>query len=94
MSITEKSPVKTEAIPQAVSKDTSKRNLATWNDIGDGFETFGKIGLALAIGMSAAGLFCRLAEQGKVRVPTLSGLVLNRGDQPKTQGHKTRATPG
>lgn len=54
------------------------RREVTWNDIGDAFETMGKVGLAMAIGMSAAGLFCRLAEQGKVRVPTLTGLLVNR----------------
>ncbi len=62
-----------------------KKAPATWNDIGDGFETLSKIGLALAVGMSAAGLFCRLADQGKVRVPTFSGLVLNRRDQDTKQ---------
>ena len=36
----------------------------------------GKIGFALAIGLSAAGIFCRLADQGKVRVPNLAGMIL------------------
>lgn len=44
----------------------------TWDEIGDGFETLGKVGLAMAIGFSAAGLFCRLAQQGKVKVPNLA----------------------
>lgn len=58
----------------------------TWNEIGEGFETLGKVGLAMAIGFSAAGLFCRLAEQGKVRVPSLAGLVLNtRGETRQPQ---------
>jgi hypothetical protein len=40
----------------------------------------------MAIGFSAAGLFCRLAEQGKVRVPSLAGLVLNtRGETRQPQ---------
>ncbi len=49
----------------------------SWDDIGEGFETLGKVGLAMAIGFSAAGLFCRLAQQGKVKVPSLSALLVN-----------------
>lgn len=44
----------------------------TWDEIADSFETLGKVGLAMAIGFSAAGLFCRLAQQGKVKVPNLA----------------------
>lgn len=47
----------------------------SWNDVGDGFETLSKIGLALAVGMSAASIFCRLADQKKVRIPTLWDLT-------------------
>jgi hypothetical protein len=61
----------------ALSRNQNRPVPPTWNEIGEGFETLGKVGLAMAIGFSAAGLFCRLAEQGKVRVPSLSGLVLN-----------------
>lgn len=49
----------------------------SWDDIGEGFETLGKVGLAMAIGFSAAGLFCRLAQQGKVKVPSLSALLVS-----------------
>ena len=66
--------------PEAAVQQVTPRQVS-WNDIGETFETMGKIGLAMAVGMSAAGLFCRLAEQGKVKVPTLSGLVLNRNAQ-------------
>ncbi|HIB67660.1 MAG TPA: hypothetical protein EYO33_21810 [Phycisphaerales bacterium] len=48
----------------------------TWGEVGDTFESMGKIGFALAIGLSAAGIFCRLADQGKVRVPNLAGMIL------------------
>jgi len=65
------------------------RREVTWNDIGDAFETMGKVGLAMAVGMSAAGLFCRLAEQGKVRVPTLSGLLVNR-PEPKSSDKRAK----
>lgn len=47
----------------------------TWDEIGEGFETLGKVGLAMAVGFSAAGLFCRLAQQGKVKVPSISALL-------------------
>ena len=54
---------------------------ATWEQIGDSFETMGKIGLAMAVGMSAAGLFCRLADQGKVKIPSLSKLLLDKSTE-------------
>ncbi len=62
----------------------------TWDEIGDSFETLGKVGLAMAIGFSAAGLFCRLAEQGKVRVPSLSGMLVPRPEsgRKKTEDEK------
>ena len=79
-----------ESLSKSVPRET-----VTWDDIGDGFELLGKVGLALAVGMSAAGLFCRLAEQGKVKIPTLSGLMLNRGEQqgksqPSAQYHQAQ----
>lgn len=77
MSQADKKPVK-----QSVSVEIPKKSQVTWSDIGESFETLGKVGLALAVGMSAAGLFCRLAEQGKVRVPTLSNLVLGGSERP------------
>lgn len=91
MSKAEKKPAKTEK--KSPAPVVARKPVATWNDIGDGFETLGKVGLALAIGLSAAGLFCRLADQGKVRVPTLSGLVLNRGDQGQAQNQAQAAAP-
>ena len=60
----------------------------TWGEVGDAFESMGKIGLAMAIGLSAAGLFCRLADQGKVRVPNLAGMVLGR--EPETDEKKKK----
>ncbi len=69
-----------ESMERSQSQALEIRREVTWNDIGDAFETMGKVGLAMAIGMSAAGLFCRLAEQGKVKVPTLTGLLVNRPD--------------
>ncbi|MFA5504445.1 MAG: hypothetical protein WC314_15320 [Vulcanimicrobiota bacterium] len=53
----------------------------TWDELGETFETMGKLSLALAVGMSAAALFCRLAEQGKIRVPSVSTLLVNQGKE-------------
>lgn len=85
-----------EDTPKSVERSQPQaleiRREVTWNDIGDAFETMGKVGLAMAIGMSAAGLFCRLAEQGKVRVPTLTGLLVNR-PEPKSSDRKSKDSP-
>lgn len=61
---------------RALSRPASRPKPPSWNDIGDGFETMGKVGLAMAVGFSAASLFCRLAQQGKVRIPPLNALLL------------------
>ncbi len=53
-----------------------------WLQLSEKFERWGRAGIAISIGLSAAGLFCRLADQGKVNVPVLTGLVLNRGNTP------------
>lgn len=61
----------------------------TWDEIGEGFETLGKVGLAMAVGFSAAGLFCRLAQQGKVKVPGISALV--NASPPEKRGSTSQA---
>lgn len=79
--------VKSEHALETVSRPAPP----TWSDIGESFETLGKVGLAMAVGFSAAGLFCRLAEQGKVRVPSLSTLVLANGrPEPSRQSRRER----
>lgn len=83
-----------EKKPTSVALAQQQTRPATWDEIGDAFETMGKVGLAMAVGMSAAGLFCRLAQQGKIKVPTLSSLVLNRPNQSRTeQNARGRAGP-
>ena len=77
MSSTNKKPVK-----QSASTAISETSQVGWGEIAESFEVLGKVGLALAVGMSTAGLFCRLAEQGKVRIPTLSTLVLGGPEKP------------
>ncbi len=71
-----------QAQPQQTSLTAAEKPVApTWDEIGESFETLGKVGLAMAIGFSAAGLFCRLAEQGKVKIPNLSSLLLPRSGE-------------
>jgi hypothetical protein len=79
-----------KSAPQALERYQSRP--VTWDEIGDAFETMGKVGLAMAVGMSAAGLFCRLAQQGKIKVPTLSGMMVNRGEQPKSDKRRTASS--
>lgn len=63
-----------------------------WMELSEKFERWGRAGIAVAIGLSAAGLFCRLADQGKVNVPILTGLVLNRpGVAPQQQAQAAPA---
>lgn len=82
-------PKPTKAPPDSVASRRGEQ--PSWDEIADGFETLGKVGLALAIGMSAAGLFCRLAEQGKVRVPSLSSLVVGRAAERPPSHSKVQA---
>lgn len=77
--------------PEQTSLTAAEKPVApTWDEIGESFETLGKVGLAMAIGFSAAGLFCRLAEQGKVKIPNLSSLLLPRPGEPTTRQSKER----
>lgn len=68
----------------ALEQRPSRPPAPSWSEIGESFETLGKVGLAMAIGFSAAGLFCRLAEQGKVRVPSLTSMVVAAGPQSRS----------
>lgn len=63
----------------------------TWDELGDQFETMGKIGVALAVGFSAAGLFCKLAHQGRVKIPSMTSLLLNP-DADVTKNSSKRAS--
>ena len=46
-----------------------------WEVLGDTFESMGKIGLALTVGFTAAAVFCRWAEQRKLKVPAMREMV-------------------
>lgn len=65
---------------EAASTQRPRRPQASWEEIGESLETMGRIGLAMAVGLSAAGFFCRLADQGKVKIPTLTTLLLSRSE--------------
>ena len=84
-----------ETLPQkpASGAELARYRQPGWNEIGESFETMGKIGLALAVGLSAAGLFCRLADQGKVKIPSLSQLVAGRSDDLPRSDKKERRAP-
>ncbi len=53
------SPDSVDSRPAAPNED--------WQAIGDAFETMGKIGLAMTVGFTAAALFCRWADQRKLK---------------------------
>lgn len=46
-----------------------------WAVLGDTFEAMGKVGLALTVGFAAAALFCRWADQRKLKVPPARELL-------------------
>lgn len=68
-----------------------RRVQPSWNELGESFETMGKLSLALAVGLSAAGLFCKLADQGKVKIPTLSSLMTSRPEPASRNGKATQS---
>ncbi len=49
----------------------------TWKELSDGFEALGRVGLAMAVGFSAAGAFCRLVDKKAIRLPSVSSLLLS-----------------
>ena len=79
-----------EPQPQQGLVSAPKPAAPTWDEIGEGFETLGKVGLAMAVGFSAAGLFCRLADQGKVKIPSISSLLLPRPTDTNSRPNKDR----
>ena len=46
-----------------------------WEVLGDTFETMGKIGIAMTVGFTAAALFCRWADQKKLKVPAAKDVL-------------------
>lgn len=68
----------------------------SWIELGQSLEVMTKVSLALAVGFSSASIFCRLADQGKVRLPHLIDLVLGGGPSRrgtlKPRARKSQAT--
>ena len=46
-----------------------------WQALGEAFEAMGKAGLALTIGFTVAATVCKLAQQGKLKLPDLTGML-------------------
>jgi len=46
-----------------------------WQILGETFEVMGKVGLALTVGFTAAAVFCRLADQRKLKVPAIQEVL-------------------
>ncbi len=53
----------------------------TWGELGEGFEALGRVGLAMAVGFSAAGVFCKAVEQGRIKLPSMASLLLPPPDR-------------
>lgn len=46
-----------------------------WQILGETFESMGKVGLALTVGFSAAAVFCKAVDSGKLKVPSVMSLM-------------------
>lgn len=46
-----------------------------WQAIGEAFETMGKVGLAMTVGFTAAALFCRWADQRKLKASSVKKVL-------------------
>ncbi len=46
-----------------------------WQALGEAFEAMGKAGLALTIGFTVAAGVCKMAQQGKLKLPDFLGMV-------------------
>ncbi|MEW6277505.1 MAG: hypothetical protein AB1758_02700 [Candidatus Eremiobacterota bacterium] len=57
-----------------------------WQALGEAFEAMGKAGLALTIGFTVAATVCKLAQQGRLKLPDLlSFLQPAEGEPPRRQ---------
>lgn len=46
-----------------------------WEAIGEAMETMGKIGLAMTVGFTAAALFCRWADQKRLKTSAVKQVL-------------------
>lgn len=54
-----------------------------WQVLGDTFEALGKAGLAMTVGFSVAAVFCKLVDNGKIKLPNLISLLAASQAEPK-----------
>lgn len=59
--------------PEQLTEAT--RPPSDWLAIGEAMETMGKIGLAMTVGFTAAALFCRLADQKKLKASAVKKVI-------------------
>ncbi|MFN8609236.1 MAG: hypothetical protein U0931_16990 [Vulcanimicrobiota bacterium] len=65
-------------VPAARLSDSStpaNRQPSDWEAIGEAMETMGKIGLAMTVGFTAAALFCRWADQKKLKTSAVKQVI-------------------
>ncbi|MBS2034151.1 hypothetical protein JST97_04140 [bacterium] len=58
-----------QEIPQPAPRSSD------WEAIGEAMETMGKIGLALTVGFTAAAVFCRWADQKRLKPSALKQAI-------------------
>jgi len=52
-----------------------KSRSSDWDEIGEAFETMGKVGLAMTVGFTAAALFCRWADQRELKASSVKHVI-------------------
>lgn len=62
-------------VPAHTAPAPGKSRPSDWDEIGEAFETMGKIGLAMTVGFTAAALFCRWADQKKLKASSVKQVI-------------------
>ena len=62
-------------VPIHTVPSRGKSRPSDWDEIGEAFETMGKIGLAMTVGFTAAALFCRWADQKKLKASSVKQVI-------------------
>ena len=62
-------------VPANTTPEALKSRPGDWEEIGEAFETAGKISLALTVGLAAAALFCRWADQRKLKASSVKQVI-------------------
>ena len=66
--------VPTPSKPQSL-QIAERHAQSDWEVLGETFEAMGKVGLALTVGFTAAAVFCRWADQRKLKVPAVQEVL-------------------